>query len=288
MCLIAIGVVILLVAALFIVMHIRENYWDDWTSDEEEKEDYAQRGDEVSVDYVGKLMDGRIFDTNIESIGRNATYPKSATFDPDKNYDELSFVVGDGTMVKGFDEGVRGMREGEERSITVPPEKGYGEADPDLIHSIPVVNTLSIFEEIPRNDFDSNYSKEVARIGVTSAHHFWGWPVRIVSIDNESVTIENNPEYGKNYRGFTWNTTITGISTTTETITVKHQVGLKVDVDTIEPERFRKYDSSLPSGVTDTGVITVENNVIIIDFNREVVGKILIFTVTLKTLDKGE
>jgi FKBP-type peptidyl-prolyl cis-trans isomerase 2 len=65
-------------------------------------------------------------------------------------------------------------------------------------------------------------------------------------------------------------------------------VGTKVDTDTITPERFRKYDSSLPTMVTETGVISMENNEIIIDFNKEVVGKTLIFKVTIEELTKGE
>jgi FKBP-type peptidyl-prolyl cis-trans isomerase 2 len=288
LCLIAIGVVILLVVGLFVVMHFRENYdWPPW-EDKEKTVKVVERGDEVQVHYTGKFLDGRIFDTSLENIGRNDTFPKSSTFNPDKNYDQLTFVVGDGSMIQGFDEGVRGMKKGEERSITVPPEKGYGETDPDLIYNIPVVNKVPIYEDLPRADFDSNYSKEVAKAGVTSAHHFWGWPIRIVTISNETVTIENNPGYGENYRGFSWNTTITGLSTAEGKITVRHLVGTKVDTDTIAPERFRKYDSSLSPTVTETGVISVENNEIIIDFNKEVVGKTLIFEVSIEELTKGE
>ncbi len=288
MCLIAIGIAILCVAGLFSVMHIRENYWDDWTGDEVKETPVAERGDEVKVDYVGKFVDGRIFDTNIENMGRNDSYPKSSTFDSNKQYQELSFIVGAGSMVAGFDEGVMGMEEGQTKSISVPADKGYGEADPLLIYMIPIVDTVPLYESITRAEFDANYSSEIIQAGITTSHHFWGWPVRIVSIDNASVTIENNPAFGENYRGFSWNTTITDISTSKGEINLKHLVGIEVDNPIITPAMYRKYDNSLPMNANDKGVATVENNQIIIDFNREVVGKTLIFEVTLKVLNKAE
>jgi len=272
-------------------MYVRDNYdWPPW-EDEEKDAFVVERGDEVSVDYIGTFIDGRVFDTNIQSVGTDEkNYTKSVTFNSDKSYSPLTFVVGAGSMVTGFEEGVMGMKKGETRSITVPSDKGYGEADGSLIYTLPVVDTVPLYQSLDRAEFDANYSQEVAMTGVTTSHHFWGWPVTIVSLDNETVTIENNPVHGENYKGFSWNTTITEISSETGEITLKHVVGTSLaDEDSIiTPESFRKYDNSLPPSANDKGTVWVENNEILIDFNREVVGKILIFEVTIKTLKKGE
>jgi hypothetical protein len=67
----------------------------------------VKAGDHVSVDYTGRLLDGTIFDT---SIGRSP----------------LDFDVGAGQMIKGFDEGVVGMKVGETKIVTIPPEQAYG------------------------------------------------------------------------------------------------------------------------------------------------------------------
>jgi len=69
--------------------------------------DEASPGQTVTVNYTGILEDGTQFDT---SIGR-------APF---------SFPLGAGRVIKGWDEGVVGMKIGGKRKLTIPPELGYG------------------------------------------------------------------------------------------------------------------------------------------------------------------
>lgn len=65
----------------------------------------AERGDEVDMSYVGTLAsDG-------------------SQFDAAKSF---KFTLGAGEVIKGWDQGVAGMREGERRRLTVPPKLGYG------------------------------------------------------------------------------------------------------------------------------------------------------------------
>lgn len=82
-------------------------------------------GSNVSVQYKGTLTDGTEFDS---SYSRNST--------------PLEFTVGAGQMIPGFDYGVKGMKVGGTRKITIPPELGYGDRETG---SIPPNSTL-IFE----------------------------------------------------------------------------------------------------------------------------------------------
>ena len=67
----------------------------------------AMPGNTDTVNYTGKLENGEQFDT---SIGR-------APF---------SFPLGAGRVIKGWDEGVAGMKVGGQRKLTIPPELAYG------------------------------------------------------------------------------------------------------------------------------------------------------------------
>ena len=68
----------------------------------------AQAGNQVTVHYIGRLVDGTIFDS---SINRKKPFV---------------FTLGQGKVIKGWDQGVNGMKVGEKRQLTIPPELGYG------------------------------------------------------------------------------------------------------------------------------------------------------------------
>jgi FKBP-type peptidyl-prolyl cis-trans isomerase FkpA len=67
-------------------------------------------GQTVSVHYTGTLTDGKVFDTSHQ----------------DKD-EPRSFEISDGVVIAGWVEGVPGMKVGERRKLTIPPELGYGE-----------------------------------------------------------------------------------------------------------------------------------------------------------------
>jgi peptidylprolyl isomerase len=67
----------------------------------------AENGSNVSVQYTGWLVDGTQFDT---SVGRGP----------------FTFRIGAGQVIPGWDEGVKGMRVGGKRKLTIPPDLGYG------------------------------------------------------------------------------------------------------------------------------------------------------------------
>jgi FKBP-type peptidyl-prolyl cis-trans isomerase len=81
-------------------------YWDikDGTGN------VANEGDHVKVHYTGWFTDGKKFDSSVD-----ARQP----------YD---FTIGKGEVIKGWDEGVMGMKVGGKRQLRIPPELAYGEA----------------------------------------------------------------------------------------------------------------------------------------------------------------
>ncbi|MDA4129279.1 MAG: FKBP-type peptidyl-prolyl cis-trans isomerase [Thaumarchaeota archaeon] len=81
----------------------------------------AQKGDTVSVHYVGKYVGGQVFDTSIESEAR-----KHGMHTPARDHKPLQVSLGKGQVIQGFEEALIGMKINEEKEVTIPPEKAYG------------------------------------------------------------------------------------------------------------------------------------------------------------------
>lgn len=83
----------------------------------------VKKGDLVKVDYVGRLKDGTIFDSSIEEKAKESEF-----YDENRDYEPLPFTVGEGQVIEGFEEGVKGMEVGDKKEVEIPPEKAYGES----------------------------------------------------------------------------------------------------------------------------------------------------------------
>jgi FKBP-type peptidyl-prolyl cis-trans isomerase 2 len=93
----------------------------------------VENGDVISVDYIGKLEDGTVFDTSIKEAAIGADI-----YNENRAYKPLTFTVGAGQMIEGFDKGVVGMEIGEEKTLIIPPEEAYGEYRTDFLRELPI------------------------------------------------------------------------------------------------------------------------------------------------------
>ena len=90
----------------------------------------VQPGNRVKVHYTGTFEDGTVFDTSVSG-------------------EPLEFVVGDGSMIEGFDKAVLGMRLNEIKNITLTADEAYGEYDEDLV------------VEVDKNDLPEGFDGEI-------------------------------------------------------------------------------------------------------------------------------
>src|SRR5438132_12355367 len=81
----------------------------------------AQKGDTVSVHYIGKFPGGKIFDTSMEKEAKSAGLYNAA-----RDYHPLMVVLGTGKVIQGFDDALMGMKGNEEKEVVIRPEKAYG------------------------------------------------------------------------------------------------------------------------------------------------------------------
>lgn len=123
----------------------------------------AKKGDAVAVHYTGRLEDGSVFDS---SIGKSP----------------LSFTVGDGNMIKGFDAALYGMVIGDKKTVTILAAEAYGERRQDMMIEVPL-------SQVPP-DIQPEIGLQLTLQGPDNRP----MPVILVDMDEEKITLDANHE----------------------------------------------------------------------------------------------
>ena len=253
----------------------------------------AEPRDAATVDYVGSFADtSRIFDTSLERVAKdNVSYPKAASFNHYSGFQPFSFDIGCADLspaqqqlakctaaIKGFDHGVRGMRVGETKRIVAPPDLAYGPLDPSKVFERPLLQEVAVRVVMNETAFSDMYGAR-AQDGLVVKDPFWAWNAT-VSLSNNIVTVTNAPFLGERLLPYgAWNAHIERIDDAQNggagIIYVRHELRQE-DAGTILGK----------DGANQFTVPTVDlaNGVYVANYNREVVGRTLVFDITLVSL----
>jgi peptidylprolyl isomerase len=264
----------------------------------------VKNGDNISVDYVGSFQDGKVFDTSIESVAK-----ANNLSNPNAQYEPLNFTVGTRSVIEGLDEGVIGMKVGDTKTLTIPPEKGYP-IDPSRIQVSPIIQELPATSVIPRvlevptSQFEqvfgpnhsvgdtvtipdtninvtiTNMTPEISlKYNLNVGSNIWDsrapWNETVIKIDDKNITVK--PKITKNeiiqFQGAPFNTTVIDVNDTN--ITLRHN-------------RIPDKRITVPGmfGQMEDMKVSFNETSVIMDRNSEVAGKTLLFNITLRSIEK--
>lgn len=123
-------------------------------------------GDTVKVHYTGKLEDGTVFDSSLVE-GR----------------EPLETVLGNNMLIKGFENGLIGLSEGDKKTLEIEPSEGYGEYQEEMVNEIPKGN-------VPENVKAGEMLQGMSQMGPIN--------VKVIEVKDETVVIDaNHPLAGK-------------------------------------------------------------------------------------------
>jgi len=279
-------VAILMVSASSVALLL----YDSGQRAEAPKVEHVVFGDTVAVNYIGQLEDGRVFDTSLWDVASNdALYPKSLTFTlrNETQYVPLEFQVGAGQMIKGFDQGVIGMYVNQTKVLEIPPEEGYGPLNQSKLIEISYIETIDVFETMSLVGFEDKFGL-VPVVGMTVVDPHWGWDVTVMSVstDADSVMVMNQPDLGEKYPVYGkdlglantgWYVKVDYYDSTVNDGKGEIRIRNLVNVDDVG--NIKGIDDSANQFILYG--VDVDANTITLNFNGELVGQTLYFTVTL-------
>lgn len=122
----------------------------------------VKKGDKVQVHYTGRLAEG------------------GDTFDSSEGGDPIAFEVGSGQLIEGFDEALIGMSVGQTKTVTLPPEKAYGERSEERV-------LTANKSELP-DDSEVNVG-DVLEVSIGDQQ----FPAPVTAVGEDTFTIDLNP-----------------------------------------------------------------------------------------------
>ena len=274
-------IAVLMVSASTVVILIYQG-----EQSEEGSDDVVAVGQTIKVNYIGKLLDGRVFDTSLITVANDdAAYPKTLSFTKRSNssYTPLSFEVGAGSMIAGFDAAVVGMKVGESKTVTLTPDEAYGDMDPSKLVTFQLAEAVPLLLTFTASSFKAAYGVDAAQ-GLTVSDPMYGWDATVYEFDEQAdrVTVKNVPTlnalyhiYGTGSVG--WDVKVTSIDSNADLITVEHQL------DDGDSDMIKGLDGSSTFFVID---VDEANGTAVRNYNTELLGKSLVFTITIVSIDE--
>lgn len=99
-------------------------------------------GDTLKVNYIGKLLTNKVFDTSIEQVAKDA-----GVYSGSRKYEPLVFPVGYNFLIPGFEFGVGQMEQGDKATVFIPSYYGYGQQGSGAIPSnAPIMFELDLIQ----------------------------------------------------------------------------------------------------------------------------------------------
>ena len=269
----------------------------------------VEMGDTVQVDYTGKLPDGTIFDTSDPEVALSA-----GVYQEERPYQPLQVGVGAHNVIKGFEDGLLGMKEGESRTLTIAPEDGYGPLDPTKIDVIPQLNdipaTQTFMREIsvPAIQFNMTFGTDyevgdvipipdspinitVLKIGETvnmSYNMEVGdkieggetlWADEVIEVNLSHIVVRHDVEVGDviQFPESPWNSTVLEVTGTN--ITLQHNPIPDTTIFTTVQTMFGPQQVPAQVHFNETDII--------LDSNHFLAGKTLTFEVEVVAIEKA-
>lgn len=110
-----------------------------------------QPGDQVKVNYSGQILEGAYFDSSIKSVAE-----EHGLFNPQREYGPFTFTLGQGAVIKGWDEGIALLKKGGKATLYIPSPLAYGsrQRSAEIVANSILVFDVELVDVIKQNEIN--------------------------------------------------------------------------------------------------------------------------------------
>jgi FKBP-type peptidyl-prolyl cis-trans isomerase 2 len=254
----------------------------------------AKAGDIVKVNYILKLENGSVIDTNIQSIAE-----ESGIYNAQRKYEPIQITVNSSQVIPGFDKALIGMREGQTKTITVQPAEAYGEWNIENVANISrtfeynrTISTDISPVPIPLDAFKEHFGVEAKKGDIVKDAQS-GYDIKVLDTNEENATVVVAYHVGQVIQVPTtgFNATVISVGTNKVTFrqdppeTAEKQYGT-VTYEVTPTKIIETLDVQVGESVSIGTVTEVTDDNVLIDMNHPLAGKTLTFTITMVNVMK--
>ncbi|MBI5158799.1 FKBP-type peptidyl-prolyl cis-trans isomerase [Candidatus Micrarchaeota archaeon] len=257
-------------------------------------ENVAKYGDGVLFDYVARDAGGKVIDTSIKQVAVDAgVFVEGKTYVPAQAMLQLDASG----LVKGVEKALVGMREGEEKNVTLSPGEAYGEWKGTRLVTIPRESTISRVQT-----YEVSTLVEMAGIpesGMIEGANVTlsGWQATVLEKTNSSVKIKNNPELGQNFSipsaamgvKISYGDYVSDeklfVTPLAGTITEVSENEMKYRLEALEATRYYKQDAN--GVIVEARLYSSNETSIVLDYNHPLAGKTLAYQLKIVKITSG-
>jgi FKBP-type peptidyl-prolyl cis-trans isomerase 2 len=315
----AICLLVVILIIVGVISALTYSWYTDVTKESEKKETpdlVVREGDLIAFDFTEYIWTrdatGRetycVYQTTLAEVAEDDSKPKCITFEDilinetgtPLTRESVTAIVGPDLSTEinpGFNQLILnlGLKIGDTKSGTVSYLEGYGERNESLVVTIPLTDSVNMYETIDRVEFESIYPEEIPlELGQSFEDKYWGWMIRIESITEDIIQIKHEPELDMTLDRFIWSARVVNISSATGLIWLEHYPDNSFVYTPIDIEVLEFYDptfTEIKNQIVETqqpypGIIISVTNEIKIDFNRENIGKNLKYDITILEIER--
>jgi FKBP-type peptidyl-prolyl cis-trans isomerase 2 len=248
--------------------HVMSNAETQIETQTADNKDIVESGDLVTAHYTMKMEGGLVFYTTDEKLSKDHATLKTGWFKAPAAYGPEDILAGNDKTRQELAQGVIGMAVGSRKSITLPPEKGFGPHDAKMVVQFPRIKTIPKLAQVQPADYMAKFG--IFPVRGEEVNHVPYFKSKIQRVEKHYVVLEAMAEDGQRFESI-YGTTIITLDKDNVLLDLEPLIGAPFELKGRKGVIAKKDDTTFS-----------------VDFNHPAAGKPIVLDIDVVSVTKAE